>query len=129
MRNVRGRGLMIGFDVFRDADTVNPDSEAAAAVQDYCRTKGIITQFIQHNRFRVLPPLIVKKPEIDRYIAALDEALTGLSQGTIKPQPPQNRYTGAFAAKRASGLKGAAKWAWSHSPKHWMATIRKKVKR
>ena len=119
---------MIGFDVFRDADETRPESDAAAAVRDYCRSKGILTQFVQHNRFRVLPPLIVQRPEIDRFISVLDEALTALAQGTIRPQQSQNSYTGAFAAKRASGVKGAVKWAWSHSPRHWMATIRKKVK-
>jgi len=119
---------MIGFDVVRDPDRPKPDSEAAAAVQDYFRSKGIITQFIQHNRFRVLPPLVVQRAEIDRYISVLDDALTALTHGSIRPQPPQNRHTGAFAAKRATGIKGAVKWAWSHSPEHWMATIRKKVK-
>ena len=128
IRNVRGRGLMIGFDVFRDPERDEPDSSASAAVQDYCRTKGIITQFIQRNRFRVLPPLTVGKPEIDRYVSVLDEALSSLAQGSIQPRPPQNPHTAAFAAKHASGLKGVARWAWNSSPKQWMATIRKKVK-
>ena len=120
--------MMIGFDVFGDSDRAVPDAEAPAAVQDFMRSKGIITQFIQRNRFRVLPPLVVGKSEIDSYIAALDEAMTALSRGAIRPQPPQNPYTAAFAAKRASGLKGAIRWAWSHSPEHWMAKVRERIK-
>jgi hypothetical protein len=128
LRHVRGRGLMIGFDVFPDSEATEPDATAATAVQDYCRGKGIITQFIQRNRFRVLPPLVVGKTEIDRYVSVLDDALAALGQGTIRPQPPENPHTGAFAAKRASGVRGALTWAWTHSPKHWVNTIRKKVK-
>jgi len=128
LTNVRGRGLMIGFDVARDPERPGPASEAAGAVQDYCRSKGIITQFIQHDRFRVLPPLIVQKPQIDRYVTVLDEALTELGRGTIRPRPPRNTHSAAFGARRASGIKGAMQWAWSHSPELWLAKIRGRIR-
>ena len=102
--------------------------QAAGAVQDYMRSQGIITQFIQYNRFRVLPPLTVGRQEVDRYVETLDHAMTELAGGTIRPRPPQNTYTAAFSAKRASGLGRAVKWAWSHSPEHWIAKIREKIK-
>jgi len=129
LTNVRGRGLMIGFDVTSDAERAAPATEAASAVQDYCRSRGIITQFIQRDRFRVLPPLIVQKPQIDRYLSVLDEALTALARGAIRPRPPRNPHSTAFGARRASGIKGAMQWAWSNSPELWLAKIRGRMKR
>jgi 4-aminobutyrate aminotransferase-like enzyme len=128
LTHVRGRGLMIGFDIAGDAEGSPGGTEAASAVQSYCRSRGIITQFVQQGRFRVLPPLIVQKPHIDRYIAVLDEALAALARGTIRPRPPSNEYSAAFAARRATGIKAAMQWAWSNSPELWLAKIRGRMK-
>ncbi len=126
LAHVRGRGLMVGFDVFRDPAKAKRERDAGQTVEDFCRERGVHLQSIQKNKFRILPPLVIQKPEIDRFIHVLDEALAALAAGTAKPQPPTNPYTSGFAARKTKGVASAFQWAWTNSPKAWFDKLRGK---
>jgi acetylornithine aminotransferase len=63
IKEVRGLGLIIGVEI--DGDGV-PLVEA-------CRQKGALINCTQGNVLRFLPPLIVSREEIDRFLTILDE--------------------------------------------------------
>jgi acetylornithine/N-succinyldiaminopimelate aminotransferase len=65
IQEVRGLGLIIGIELDRDGVYL------VAA----CREKGALINCTQGNILRFLPPLIVSRDEIDRFVQILDEVL------------------------------------------------------
>jgi len=66
IREVRGRGLMIGIEL----------AKSGAGVVDRCRGKGVLINCTHETVLRLMPPMTVTKKEIDLGISVLDEALT-----------------------------------------------------
>ncbi|MBW1649210.1 MAG: aspartate aminotransferase family protein [Deltaproteobacteria bacterium] len=68
IKNVRGIGLMIGAELSIDgADVVKKALE-----------KGFLINCVQTNTLRFVPPLIIKKEQIDALIEILDDIFAGL---------------------------------------------------
>ena len=65
IREVRGIGLMVGVELAVDGKKVYED----------CLEKGLLINCTQGNVLRIMPPIIVKKSEIDQAIAILDKVL------------------------------------------------------
>jgi len=66
---IRGKGLMIGIQLSIDK---------AAVIKNRCFEKGYLVGNVGSNILRVLPPLIIKKHDIDGMIEVLDEVLKEL---------------------------------------------------
>lgn len=67
IREVRGLGLILGVELATDGLPV------VAA----CREKGVLINCTQGNVLRFLPPLIISREEIARFLNILDEILAG----------------------------------------------------
>ena len=68
IKEVRGIGLMLGMEFSRDLDDMVVD----------LRKKGLLVNCINNRILRFLPPLIVKKEEIDRAVNLLYESIKQL---------------------------------------------------
>lgn len=66
IKEVRGKGLMVGVEL---------DFEGGGIVKR-CLSKGLLINCTMDRVLRFLPPLVVKKEEIDEAIQILDEVLT-----------------------------------------------------
>lgn len=66
IKKVKGKGLMIGVELNEDK---------AKEIVDKCLEKGLILNNATDNILRFLPPLIVKKKEVDEAIKILEEVL------------------------------------------------------
>jgi 2,2-dialkylglycine decarboxylase (pyruvate) len=124
--HVRGRGLMIGFDVFRDPARPVAEAEVGRTIEDFCRARGVHFEAIQRNRFRILPPLTITRAEVDRFVSVLEDALEALAAGTAAPIAARNPWTAAYERKttRLRGVKNAVKWTFNHSPREWVGKLR-----
>lgn len=73
--DVRGLGLMIGIEFVKKDG--NPDGETLKKVTKKCLENGLILIEcgVDRNIARLMPPLITKKPEIERALDILEEAL------------------------------------------------------
>jgi 2,2-dialkylglycine decarboxylase (pyruvate) len=93
LANVRGQGLMIGFDLVVEA------SQSAAIVNGFmfeCRRRGVhLTYGFDGVNFRVIPPLVITQREIDFAANVIEESLKSvLAEGDASPQYlPANPYT------------------------------------
>jgi acetylornithine aminotransferase len=65
IRQVRGRGLLIGIELTRPA----------APLVDACREAGLLVLTAGENVLRLAPPLIVDERDCDRALAVIDGAL------------------------------------------------------
>jgi 2,2-dialkylglycine decarboxylase (pyruvate) len=117
--NVRGQGLMIGFDL------LTPDSESIdEKANDFmyaCRRRGVHLTFGYGCRaFRIIPPLVISTTEIDRAVQVIDDSLTELGtrpHAELRAYWPGNPYTSALWKKnRAAQFAGAV---WRSSPEKW----------
>lgn len=63
--DIRGRGLLLGMKLKIDGEPVVAR----------CMEKGFLINCIQENILRFVPPLIIKKTEIDSLVMCLDEIL------------------------------------------------------
>lgn len=74
--DVRGLGLMIGIELVKDQRT----KEKAGAWRDLavqkCYEKGLLILGCGENTLRLMPPLIVSRPEADAALEILEEVLT-----------------------------------------------------
>src|SRR5439155_12033236 len=76
IREVRGRGLLIGIELTR-------------RVQPYLETlceRGILALPAGPNVLRLLPPLVITEAQLDRVLDIIEELL-GSGKGRDKPQP------------------------------------------
>ena len=65
IKEVRGCGLMVGIEL----------AQPGAEYVDKLREKGFLINCTAGNVLRLVPPLIIKKEEIDEFVKALDETL------------------------------------------------------
>jgi acetylornithine aminotransferase len=65
IREVRGKGLLIGIEIDR----------LAGPVVDACRDRGLLILTAGEKILRMTPPLIVGEDEADRAVAIVGDAL------------------------------------------------------
>ncbi len=70
IKEVRGIALMAGIELKTDGKKIYEE----------CMKRGLLINCTQGNVLRIMPPIIVKKKEIDQAIHILDEALAGESR-------------------------------------------------
>ncbi len=76
--DVRGRGLLLGVELVADRRTKTPALEVGMAVGQRCLDLGACLNIGRRSMsgvFRIAPPLIVTRDEIDLAIAIFDQAL------------------------------------------------------
>lgn len=69
IKEVRGKGLMIGCELNREVGT---------QVVRQCLEEGLLINAIQGKILRFVPPLIITKGDVDRAIRILDRVLAGI---------------------------------------------------
>lgn len=68
IREVRGIALMLGVELSVDGKKIYEE----------CLKKGLLINCTQGNVLRIMPPMVVKKSEIDQAISILDGVLAGM---------------------------------------------------
>ena len=74
---VDGRGLMIGIEFVKDRKTKEPASGETKMIMLESMKKGLVLNVTGYygNRINIVPPLIIKKDQIDEALKILDEVL------------------------------------------------------
>jgi hypothetical protein len=126
IRDVRGRGLMIGLELAAKEGGESLAFELALL----CERRGVhITYSYYEPVIRFIPPLVISRQEIDQAIAVLDEALSSLHAGRqdLAELIPQNSISGPFIRRimdnRLSPLKVIRKM-WRTSPQQWVEKLK-----
>lgn len=121
IQNVRGRGLMIAFDLAGEG--VNADW-----VQWFmlgCRHRGVhLSYTFASPTLRIIPPLTISNGEIDFALQVFGEVLEQLIRGdsAIKDTAPKNPYTEKLMSR--SKLRTAVSRLWETSPEYWLHKLR-----
>jgi ornithine--oxo-acid transaminase len=67
IREVRGRGLMLGMEL-------KPEVISAQQMTLRLQEEGVLTRAVHHDVLRFAPPLIISRPQIDRALAGIRRA-------------------------------------------------------
>jgi len=75
--DVRGSGLMLGVDLVKDKTTKEPNAEAAAALSESLKNKGILIGKggLRGNVLRIKPPMCWSVEDADFFLDAMKEGL------------------------------------------------------
>jgi len=75
--DVRGRGLLIGAELIRDADSREADAAAAERVQLALLARGVVVGLCgrEHNVVKINPPLCASDDDAAFFLTAMEEAL------------------------------------------------------
>ncbi len=83
--DVRGKGLMIGVDIVKNAKTKEPDRKTALKVCWRAWERGLILiTFGKHgNVLRIAPPLNISKEDLDRGLDIIAESMKDVLRGEV----------------------------------------------
>jgi 4-aminobutyrate aminotransferase-like enzyme len=84
--DVRGRGLFIGIELVADRAGLTPAAAEAKQLVEAMKRRRILlsTDGELHNVIKIKPPLVIGREDCDRFLAALDEALSEIA-GPLGP--------------------------------------------
>jgi 4-aminobutyrate aminotransferase-like enzyme len=74
---VRGRGLLIGFEMVRDRASLEPATREADQVVNLLRDSHVLVgrDGMHANVLKIRPPMVFRREHADRLVEALDAAL------------------------------------------------------
>jgi 2,2-dialkylglycine decarboxylase (pyruvate) len=113
--NVRGQGLMIGFDL-----VPGEPEKTAVVVNDFmfgCRRRGVhLTYGFGGVNFRVIPPLVITQEEIEFALRTIEESLKAVQSAAPSEREhwPKNPYTKRLFER--NHWKRLADFCWRSSP-------------
>ena len=73
--DVRGLGLMIGFELVRDRDTKERAPELRDRIQEMAFERGLLVLGAGRNTIRLCPPLVITRDQADFAVDTLEECL------------------------------------------------------
>ena len=73
--DVRGLGLMIGFELVRDQDSKDRAPEIRDRIQEMAFERGLLVLGAGRNTIRLCPPLIITRDQADFAVDTLEECL------------------------------------------------------
>lgn len=77
--DVRGKGLLLGMEIVKDRESREPNPSLGHRISEECLRLGLSMNIVRVKGFggvfRIAPPLIVSKQEIDLGVSILDEAI------------------------------------------------------
>jgi 2,2-dialkylglycine decarboxylase (pyruvate) len=127
LANVRGQGLMIGFDLL-----AGDGGQAPSAVNAFmfgCRRRGVhLTYGYGGINFRIIPPLVITREEIDFAIKVIEESLEAVTTGAVslKNVMPENPFTRRLFEKQP--WRRVLNGLWRLSPEQWAGKGRELVR-
>ncbi len=80
--DVRGLGAMVAFELVKNGDPHQPDSELCKKLIAACWSKGlqVISAGVNGNVVRVLSPLVISRPQLMRGLNIIQTELTALTK-------------------------------------------------
>src|SRR5262249_10932556 len=121
VQQVRGIGLMLGFDVVGDGDAVH-------WFMLNCRRRGVhVTYTFASPTIRILPPLTITTTEIDVALSVFGEVLEQMRRNDpeLKKAAPRNPYTARLMSR--GGWSQRLTHILETSPQYWLSKLRERL--
>jgi 2,2-dialkylglycine decarboxylase (pyruvate) len=124
---VRGRGLMIAFELVIDRESLQPDVENLTPFVLGCQARGVhVTYSYYEGAIRIIPGLNLSREEIDIAIDVFDATLTDLEQNRLDSSRFANTNPVIRSMTERSKLRRTMRRLWETSPSYWWQRIRQR---
>lgn len=78
--DVRGSGLMVGFEVVKDLKSKIPADTEAKFLSRYCFRRGLIVGFEKPSTIRLTPPLTIEEETVEEAMHIIEDGIRELKQ-------------------------------------------------
>ena len=127
LSGVRGRGLMIAFDLLTTDSSRRPYAEMLNPFVLACKSKGVhLTYTYYEGAIRIIPAINIERKDIDFAIEVLDQTLDDLEKGNIKPGQVEQKNKVIKNSLKQRKVKRTLNRLWETSPEYWLKKLRKK---
>jgi 4-aminobutyrate aminotransferase-like enzyme len=129
LTNVRGRGLMIAFDLDPrlGTDSVVPNGLTLFVLA--CKDRGVhVTYTYYEQSIRILPAISISREEIDFAIEVFDTVLSQLAEGKIDYGDVEQKNKVIQSMLGKSKVARKLHRIWETSPSYWFAKLGKRMK-
>ena len=124
---VRGRGLMIAFELVKDKATKEPYMEMLAPFVLACKQAGVhITYSYYEGALRLIPAINITREELDFALGVFDEKLGDLASGKIDMAEVRQKNKVIQRSQQRGTVRQVASKLWETSPQFWAKKIRDK---
>jgi 2,2-dialkylglycine decarboxylase (pyruvate) len=121
LAGVRGRGLMIAFELVRDGD---PWTEMLLPFVLACEARGVhVTYSYYEGVIRIIPPLNISRAEMDFAIGVFDEVLAEVEGGKLDAARYEQRNPAMRRILERNRFRKAINRMWETSPKYWISKL------
>ncbi len=73
--DVRGLGLMVGFEIVKDLKSKKPADTEAKFLSRYCFKRGLIVGFEKPSTIRLTPPLIIEEETVEETLHIIENGI------------------------------------------------------
>jgi len=124
---VRGRGLMIAFELLKDRDTREPYADMLTPFVLACKAKGVhVTYTYFEGAIRIIPAATISQEEIDFAIQVFDSVLADIEHDRLKPADYEQKNKVMQRVARRNPLRQKLSRLWVTSPQYWVRRFGKK---
>jgi 2,2-dialkylglycine decarboxylase (pyruvate) len=121
---VRGRGLMIAFELVRDRETMIPWAEMLTPFVLACEARGVhVTYTYYEGAIRIIPPLNISREDIDFAVEAFGQVLGDLEHGRLDGGAYAQRNPVIRKILRRNPLRRKLMRMWETTPKYWLSKL------
>jgi 2,2-dialkylglycine decarboxylase (pyruvate) len=123
---IRGRGLMIAFELVRSRETREPDLDNLTPFVLGCQARGVhVTYSYYEGAIRIIPAITLTRAEIDTAIAAFDATLTDIEQNRLDASAFANTNAVTRSMVSRSRWRRMLRRLWETSPSYWLQRARR----
>ena len=132
IKNIRGKGLMIGMDAGEYPETGLTSFRVGQLFEALSRHQGVHMKSIHNGKiFRILPALTITREQIDKVIGVFDQSLKRIIRNDFDKNilESKNKYTHAFRQVKEDrfSIKRFINKGWKSSPEQIVSKVTNKV--
>ena len=124
---VRGRGLMLAFELLKDRESGEPYAEMLTPFVLACKAKGVhVTYTYFEGAIRIIPAATISRSEIDFAIEVFDGVLADLGHGRIKSADYEQKNKVMRGMARSNPIRRTLSRLWVTTPQYWVRRLTNK---
>lgn len=126
LARVRGRGLMIAFELLKDRDSGEPYAEMLTPFVLSCKARGVhVTYSYFEGAIRIIPAATISRAEIDFAIGVFDSVLVDLEHDRLKPEHYEQKNKLMQRMSRRNPVRRTLSRLWVTSPQYWVQRLKR----
>ncbi len=122
---VRGRGLMLAFELLKDRESGEPYSAMLTPFVLACKARGVhVTYTYFESAIRIIPAITISRSEIDFALGVFDSVLADIETDRIRPSECEQRNPVIRSMTHGNPARRIVNRLWRTSPEYWVQRLK-----